>query len=64
MPPLEADEVGKRTRKERHVPEKKRDVSSFEPMAMTKSVHTSLLVLRAYLILMACLVVYRFVSLF
>jgi len=46
------------------VPEKKRDVSSLGPMAMTKSVRTSLLVLRAYLILMASLVVYRFISLF
>jgi len=46
------------------VPEKKRDLSSLGPMAMTKSVRTSLLVLRAYLILMASLVLYRFISLF
>lgn len=46
------------------LPEKKRDVSSLGPMAMTKSVRASLLVLRGYLILMACLVVYRFVTLF
>ena len=45
-------------------PEEKRDVSALGPMTMTKSVRTSLLVLRAYLLLMACLVVYRFLSLF
>jgi hypothetical protein len=44
------------------IPETKRDVSSLGPMPMTKSVRASLLVLRGYLILMACLVAYRFLS--
>lgn len=46
------------------IPEEKMDVSSLGPMPLTTSVRTSLMVLRAYLILMACLVVYRFLNLF
>lgn len=45
------------------IPEIKRDVSALGPMPMTASVRLSLLVLRAYLVLMACLVLYRFVDL-
>jgi hypothetical protein len=45
------------------IPEAKKDVTSLGPMPMTPSVRASLLALRAYLILMACLVLYRFISL-
>ena len=45
------------------VPEMKMDVSILGPMPMTASVRLSLLALRAYLVLMACLVLSRFVDL-
>jgi hypothetical protein len=45
------------------LPESKRDVAALGPMPMTPSVRLSLLALRGYLILMAVLVAYRFLSL-
>jgi hypothetical protein len=44
------------------IPEEKRNVASLGPMPITKTVRGSLLVLRVYLILMAFLVGYRFLS--
>jgi hypothetical protein len=45
------------------LPENKRDVAALGPMPMTPSVRFSLLALRVYLILMAVLVAYRFLTL-
>ena len=46
------------------VPELKIDVSVAGPMAMTTSVRVSMFALRAYLLLMMGLVMYRFVPVF